>query len=169
MDLPPPVIHSSKLIAFARNDENLVFTDKISLYVGGSGDELERLGEMQGVAICQPYNEHDQLLVFFCNDSWEPKGTIPCTSFDEAKKRIERGYIGICEKLEMSPYSQDEVDEFLRNEYEVDPNSNWWEMVCSFCNKHDHEEGISIISSNRASICKQCIIDLYHIVTEEDA
>ena len=169
MELPPPVIHSSKLVAYAKNDENVTFTDKISLYVGGSGDDLERLGEVPGIAICHPYNEHDELLIFFCDSSWEPKGTIPCTSIDEAKKRIERGYRGICGNLVMSPYSQNDIDDFLRYEYEVDPYTNWWELVCSFCNNHEHEEGVSIIPSNRASICKKCIVELYNMVGNQNA
>lgn len=169
MELPPPVINSSKLIAFAENDENVTFTDRISLYVGGSGDDLERLGEMPYIAVCQPYNEHDELLIFFCDNQWEPKGTIPCTSLDEAIRQIERGYKGISENIKKSPYTQDQIDNFLRNEYEVDPHSRWWEMVCSFCNNHEQKEGVSIIIGNRASICRNCIMDFYKIVTEENA
>lgn len=163
MQLPPSVIHSAKLLAYAINDEDVQFTDRISLYVGGVGDELVRLREMPKIAICSSYNNPDEFLVFLADDDWEPKGTLVGVTLDDAKKVVERGYKGISKKWIESPYSQAETDEYLMDEYGVNPKTQWWVHVCSFCGRKDTEVE-RMFMRERASICVACIESFYEII-----
>ena len=165
--LPPPVINSCKLLCFAENDNDVIFTDKLSIYVSGESGELVRLAEMPHLAICQPYNETNQIFLLFCDEYWEPKGMAPYSSVEEAKIHAERGYTGLNSKWVNSAYSLVEVEEYLRSEYEVDPTSHWWELVCSFCNKTDIED-LVIFQSPRASICIECVTRFYSSAKEQN-
>lgn len=168
MQIPPPVIDSSRLLAFAINDEEVEFTDRINLFVGGA-DSIARLGEMPGLAICSDYANPEEVLLLFCNDEWEVRGVIPFASVEEAKTKAERGYSGITRKWQDSPYSEEETNRYLREEYEVDPNSRWWEMICSFCGKDFFEEGQGL-AGPKAAICRQCVEKFYaHFQNEPGA
>lgn len=123
--IPPPVIDSTRLLAFAYNDDDVEYTDRIDLHVGVEG-KMERMGEMPCLAICSNYAVPHDILLLFCNSDWESQGVIACTSVDEARLRFERGYRGISQKWQQSPYSDEEVDDYLRDVYEVDPNAEWW-------------------------------------------
>jgi hypothetical protein len=165
MQFPPPVLDSSRLLAFAINDSEVEFTDRINLFVGSP---LERLGEMQGLAICVNYANPDEIFLFFCNSQWEPSGVIALGSVEEAKIKAERGYKGITEKWQESPYTEAETNEYLRNEYQVDPGTKWWETACSFCGKNFFEEGQGI-SGEKASICRECVEQFYvHFQNEQN-
>jgi hypothetical protein len=89
-EIPPPIIDSARLLAFAINDEDVKYTNRINFV--GSKEKLERLGEVPCLAICSDYANADEILLFFCNSEWEPQGVIPFTSTEEAKLRAERGY-----------------------------------------------------------------------------
>jgi hypothetical protein len=123
--MPPPLIDSAKLLAFAYNDEEVEFTDKIDLFVGEI-ENLKRIGEMPCLAICSNYLAPNDILLFFCNAKWESQGVIEFKSIEEAKSKAERGYPGISKKWEESPYTIDDVNKFLRDVYEVDPSVEWW-------------------------------------------
>lgn len=138
---PPPVIDSAKVLMYAKNDNEVLYTDSINLFIGGSEElEWKRLGEVENLAICVPYNQSHEILLLFCNNNWETQGALPFTSIDEAKIKAERGYKGISNNWVISPYSEEEIKDFLRDDYEVDPNSEWWKSICSFCNKDDSKD-----------------------------
>ena len=141
------------------------FTNRISLFIGDEND-MYPLGEMPCLAICSNYNVPQDILLFFCNAEWEPQGVIAFTSIDEAKLRAERGYRGISKKWKESPYTDDEIADFLRDVYEVDPNSEWWKMICSFCGK-DQSEVQQMLSTEKATICRQCVEDFYQHFQDE--
>ena len=163
--LPPPVITSAKVLFFAHNDHEVKFTDKLSLYVSSTDGGMQRLGEMPNLAICRNYGNPDELLLLFCGDDWDDHGVISnFHSVEEAKLRAEHGYNGISEKWNESPYSEDELRDFLRYEYEVDPETRWWETICSFCGKRD-----AVLSGAKASICRECVISFYQHLNKSDA
>jgi len=62
-----------------------------------------------------------------------------------------------------SPYSEEEVRNFLRMEYQVNPDTDWWQQSCSFCGRHD-----PILAGERASICRDCIVAFYHELERPD-
>jgi len=164
--VPPPVIDSAKLICFAPNDADVTFTDRISLYVGGCGEELEPIGEVPNLSITQPYYEPKNFLLMFCNSDWTVKGVIAFTSVEEAKIKAERGYTGITSKWRDSPYSDEDIRDFLRDEYEVDPNSEWWAEYCSFCGRESNDVK-QMIQSQKAQICNFCISQFYEGLKED--
>ena len=156
---PPPIIDSAKLIIFASNDEDVEYTDRIDLHVGTSDNEFEKIGEMPNLAISKTYYDGSYLLML-CDKEWNAKGVIQFSSIEEAKIKAERGYRGINEKWQDSPYVQQEIDDFLRDEYEVDPKSEWWTMICSFCGKKGSELE-QILQGKSASICRNCVKQFY--------
>ena len=155
---PPPVIDSAKTLCYAINDSDVVFTDRIHLIVGG-----ERLGEVPRLAICENYGKPDDILLLFCDENWESKGVIGFDSIEAAKAKAEIGYQGISAKWVDLKAPKDELDRFLREEYEVDPDTEWWKVVCSFCGKEDSETS-GMLAGERAKICFECVKEFYKYV-----
>jgi hypothetical protein len=151
---PPPVIDSAKLLAYAVVDSDVEYTDRICLFVGE-----ERLGRVSRLAITSNYVVPEDILLEFCDDEWNCKGVIAHKSIDEAKAQAERGYRGISSKWMPSPYTEDQVAEYLRDSYGVDPTTEWWKNFCSFCGE-DITEG-RVVASRRAAICEKCIATFY--------
>ena len=151
---PPPVIDSSRLIAYAFTDGDVDFTDRINLIVGE-----HRLGRVPCLAITLNYCVPGDVLLEFCDSDWASTGVTAYKTIEEAKLAAERGYRGIAAKWIESPYSDSDVMEFLRNVYEVDPNSEWWKTICSFCGK-DVNEG-QLVVGVRATICSECVGKYY--------
>lgn len=158
---PPPIIDSSKLICFAHNDSDVIFTDRISLYIGG-----EPIGEVPKLAIMKSYSDPERYWLMFCNTDWTAKGVIAFTSVEEAKIKAERGYTGITSKWNDSPYADEDIKNFLRGEYEVDPNSEWWADYCSFCGRESRNVK-QMINSDKAQICNFCISEFYEELKED--
>jgi ClpX C4-type zinc finger len=158
--LPPAVIAYARLVAYACNDDEVVFTDRIELYVGDGTAGMTRLGEVPNLAICSNYCIQEDILLFFCDERWDPQGVIACSSIDGAKIKAERGYSGLATKWIDSPYADADVDHFLREVYAVDPRTEWWRSVCAFCGRDDTETD-AIIAGPRASICRACAVELY--------
>ena len=156
---PPPIIDSARLIVFAWNDEDVDYTDRIDLHVGTSENDLVRIGEMPNLAITRTYYD-DSYLLMLCDEGWNAKGVIQFATMEEAKIKAERGYKGITPKWHNSPYGQQEIDDFLRDEYEVDPRSEWWTMICSFCGKKGSELE-QVLQGKYASICRNCVKNFY--------
>ena len=163
--IPPPIIDSAKVLVFAQNDDDVVYTDKIELHVGSTEGEFRRIGEMPYLVIARPYNSPEGYLLLFCNAEWGAEGVIAFTSMEEAKRKAERGYRGISQKWTISPYTEDDLNEFLRNEYNVDPLSEWWSQICSFCGRKESELE-SVVVGKYASICRQCVLEFYEAFNE---
>jgi len=163
---PPPVIHSARTLFYAVNDDSVEFTGRINLFVG---DNLEKLGEMPLLAICENYCVPGDILLFFCNKDWEPQGTIGLDSVAAAKEKAEVGYKGINKKWVNAESSKEELYKYLRDVYEVDPDTEWWKVECAFCGKDDSEVDRMLGSTNEKTyICNNCIRALYEIINEEN-
>lgn len=161
---PPPVIDSMRTLWFAVVDNEVTYTDRIHLIVGG-----ERLGKVECLAICLNYSIPGDFVLCFCDSRWQCKGVIAYQSVDEAKAKAEIGYSGIGEKWQAHTASQDEVDAFLREEYDVDPKTEWWKTECSFCGK-DIPDVDGILGGKSAHICYGCIREFYeHIQKDKPA
>lgn len=164
--IPPPIVSTAKVLVYAVNDSDVEYTDKIDLHVGTKEQGLQRLGEVPHLVISTPYNQPEDYLLMFCDSSWEVLGVIAFTTIEEAKIKAERGYSGISDKWISSPYSTDQIDEFLRSEYQVDPKSEWWTTICSFCGRKDTELE-SVIVGKYASICKECALSYAEVFRED--
>lgn len=126
--IPPPIIVSARLIAYAYNDDDVEFTDRIELYVGEIG-AMKRLGEMPCLALCHNYSD-GAFFLLFCNSEWQSQGIIEFSLIEKAKSQAESGYRGISKKWMESPYSEEDIRIFLRDFYEVDPDTEWWNWPC---------------------------------------
>ena len=151
---PPPVIDSAKLLAYAFVDSEVEFTDRICLFVGE-----ERLGRVPRLAITSNYVVPYDILLEFCDDEWRSQGVTAHKSVEEAKAQAERGYRGLFSKWVASPYTDEQVAEYLRDSYGVDPTTEWWRTICSFCGKDADE--LRIVASRHAAICEKCVADFH--------
>ncbi|QMU60622.1 MAG: hypothetical protein GKR92_02485 [Gammaproteobacteria bacterium] len=163
---PPPVIHSARMLSYAVNDDSVNYTDRIELHVGVDS-KFKRVEEVPLLAICRNYVKPQDILLFFCNSEWEPQGTIAFDSVDEAKQKAERGYEGISHNWIDSPHSDNQVNDFLREEYEVDPNTEWWKTECFFCGiDNDSETGTVMLLGKNGYLCGDCVKSCYEVVSE---
>ena len=166
MKVPSPIIDSSRLLYFAENDASVEYTGRISLFVGGVGKELEPIGEVPRLVITLTYYEPREYLLMFCDNLWSVKGVIPFTTIDEAKIKAERVYKGISLKWQESPFSDEEIRDYLRDEYEVDPYSQWWTMFCSFCGKSATEFN-RLIDGQKEQICEHCVKEYFAALSND--
>lgn len=157
---PPPIIDSARTLCYAICDHDVAFTDRITLIVG-----RERLGEVSHLAICRNYSMPDDILLLFCDSSWESKSVIACDSIEAAKAQAEVGYKWISKKWMEMESSKQEIDRFLREVYEVDPDTEWWKSIYSFCGKEDRDTD-GMLSSDNAVICYACIREFHKCITE---
>lgn len=125
IEAPPPVIDCAKLLLFAINDSDVSYTGRLSLHIGIPPD-MKQVGELPGIVILKPYNELEDFLIGFCDDFWEVQGVVGTNSLEKAKRKAESYYAGIESKWRESPYSEEEIRQYLVREYEVDPDTEWW-------------------------------------------
>jgi hypothetical protein len=158
--LPPPIIDSARVLEYATVSADMAYTERIHLIVGG-----ERLGRVPNLAICRNYYVPEDVLLLFCDHDWNSQGCIAFTTVEEAKLKAERGYPAVADRWQVTPHDQAAIDHFLRNVYEVDPRSEWWRHICSFCQKD--VEGMAV-SKASATICLACV-DSFHEAMHADA
>ena len=160
---PPPIIDSAKLLAYAFVDSDVEFTGRICLFVGE-----ERLGQVPRLAITLNYVVPGDILLEFCDDEWRSKGVTAHKTIEDAKAQAERGYRGVAAKWLSSPYSEEQVAEFIRDSYGLDPNTEWWKTICSFCGKDTDE--LRVVASQHAVICENCVAEFHKgLNTDGDA
>ncbi len=163
---PLPVIHSARVLCYAVNDDSVHYTDRIELHAGVDS-KFKRVGEMPLLVISRNYVKPQDILLFFCNSEWEPQGTIAFDSVDEAKQKAERGYEGISHKWIDSAYSENQINEYLREEYEVDPNTELWKTECFFCGlDNDTETGKIMLLGKNGYLCGDCVKSCYEVVSD---
>ena len=158
---PPPIIDSARVLEFANVPDHIAFTGNIHLNVGG-----EWLGRVANLAVCRNYCNPNDILLLFCDEEWNSRGCIPFGSIEEAKLKAERGYTGISAEWCETPYDDAVIADFLRDEYEVDPTTEWWLFRCSFCQAE--VEG-KAITKGWATICVQCVNKFYAAMHEKEA
>jgi hypothetical protein len=156
---PPPIIDSAKLLAYAVVDSNVEFTDRISLFVDGA-----KLGKVPKLAITANYVIPGDILLEFCDSEWNTLGVTAHKSIDEAKAQAERGYRGISSKWFPSPYSETQVSEYIRESYGLDPTTEWWKTICSFCGEDTLE--VRAFASQHAVICEKCLVAFHEEIAK---
>lgn len=156
--VPPPVIDSARLLAFAVVPDDTAYAAGICLLVDGV-----RVGRVPGLAICRNYCKPDEVLLFFCDGQWCTQGCIPVSRVEEAKLQAARDYPELLQHWRDSPYCDEQVASFLRTEYGVDPATEWWRFRCSFCQAEC--EGMAI-SKGWATICRACIEEFHALLGE---
>ena len=118
---PPPIIDSALVLAFAHVSEEIAFSGETHLHAFGKW-----VGRVANLAICRNYGEPNDILLLFCDSDWNSEGCIPFNSIDEAKFEAEKDYSGIETKWVNLPHNDEAIADFLRNDYGVDPKTEWW-------------------------------------------
>jgi hypothetical protein len=155
---PPPVLDTARLLAYAYVSDGIEFTDRIYLVVDG-----EKLGRVPCLAITLNYCVPGDILLCFCDNEWNVLGVSAHASIAEAKAYAERGYKGASGKWVDDPYTDEQVAGYLRVEYGVDPTTEWWKTLCSFCGKDVLE--LRAVASRNAVICEECIVAFHADLT----
>jgi hypothetical protein len=158
---PPPIIDSMRTLWFAAVDDEVIFTDCIYLLVDG-----EKLGRVEALAICRNYAVPGDYVLCFCDSQWRCRGVIAFDSVEAAKARAESGYTGISGKWQADTSSEADAARFLRDEYRVDPDTEWWKTECSFCGR-DLGEVEGALANESARICYACIREFYEHIQRE--
>jgi len=147
---PPLIIDSAKVLKYAIVDDSVEFTDRLCLYVGMPG-ELQRLGKVPKLAICQNYKAKDYLLLF-CDNNWKTLGVAGANSIAEIKRDAEKAYKGISKKW----VTVARPNVFRNWPGDLGP-------ICSFCGKTLFEGLMGIFPGKNAYICNECVIKFYDI------
>jgi hypothetical protein len=158
---PPPIIDSMRTLWFAHVDDEVVFTNRIHLLVDG-----ERLGRVDCLAICLNYSVPGDFVLCFCDSRWQCAGVIAYKSVEEAKAAAETGYSGISAKWQADTTPEAEVHRYLREEYEVDPTTEWWKTECSFCGR-DLPDVEGILAGKNAQICYDCVREFFEDIQKD--
>ena len=143
----------------------MIFTDALCILVSAAGERSQKLGEQPLLVIAETFAEKD-ILLMFCNHDWEVQGVMGCDDVETAKKRAEDGYQGSKKCWIEVNTSEAELADYLRSEYQVDPESEWWLTRCSFCSKTD-EEVPGFMTKGNLCICFLCIEFFYHEIQQK--
>jgi hypothetical protein len=145
--VPPPVIHSARVLHYAIVDKTIRFRRGPSLFVGGV-----LLGRVPRLAICSNLGKDIGPMLFHCNDKWEALGTSGATTVKKTKELAERNYPGIGKKWVRLDITKTAALAYY--------DSIEGQHICSFCGKRPFEvEGF--VEGRRATICRGCV-ELYH-------
>jgi ClpX C4-type zinc finger len=139
---PAAVLIGAYVAAYARPDDAVRFVQRNTLSVNG-----EWLGRVPCLAVCQDF-ETSEFMILHCDESWEPLGIAAgIASLEDAKKRIEKSYVGIGEHWKTVPESRAEA--FALHQAELAAAS------CSFCGRTPSE--IDLMFGSEAKICNLCV------------
>ena len=140
---PPPVLASSRVLAYAVADEHVAYTGRHAVFVAG-----QVLGPVPRLAIGRSLAGSDVVLLH-CDAEWDVLGVGGYASVEEAKQRAEDSYSGLAGKWQQVSFSDAEVEAFLDEEDRG--------LICSFCGRHPHEVDRIITGHGGAAICEICI------------
>ena len=142
MERPPPIVASSKVIAFATVDKSVIRVRDDLLYVGG-----KPLGLVPKLTICI-YPHESEYHLFFCDDEWNVLGCSTHDSVETAKRRAEKEYRGLMARWQL-----------FHHEDEAAVDRHCLEPLCSFCGR-SFREFKRMIDRKNARICEDCVRDL---------
>jgi hypothetical protein len=140
---PPPVLASSRVLAYAIVDDAVAYTGRKVVFVAG-----RELGPVPRLAIGRDLSKGN-ILLLHCDAAWDVLGVGSHASIDEAKHWAEQAYSGLSGKWRDTSFTDAEVDSFLDQEDRG--------MVCSFCGRHPHEVDRIVTGHRGAAICEICI------------
>ena|SRR5690348_3084191 len=90
---PPSDLDGARVLAYACVDDEVTYTGRITLYVGG-----KLLGPVPRLAIAHNYYKPHDYLLFHCNSAWEVLGAAGYDSLAQAKEHAEVAFAGISRK-----------------------------------------------------------------------
>jgi hypothetical protein len=150
--VPPPVLDSARVVAYAVIDETVTHTGHTCFIVGGR--VLQPAG---GLAICQQLGDNDYLL-FHCTRDWYVLGAGFHPSIQDAKAYAERGYRGVGKKWVELNTTEAAAREFMDRDIRG--------TACSFCGRVS-EDGDDLTIGPTAAICDHCFEKTYALFESE--
>jgi hypothetical protein len=140
---PPPVLASSRVLAYAAVDDTVSFTGRQKLVVAG-----RELGPVPRLAVGRLL-AGGEFVLLHCDAEWDVLATVRYASAEDAKRHGEDAYSGLTGRWRAVSFTDEEVEAFLDEE---DRGS-----ICSFCGRHPHEVDRIITGHRGAAICEICI------------
>jgi hypothetical protein len=140
---PPPVLASSRVVAYAAVDDDVSYTGHEPPVVAG-----REIGPVPRLAIGRTLTGGDFMLLH-CDAEWDVLAKRRCASIDAARQHAEATYAGLAPKWETVSFTDAEVDAFLDDEDRG--------LICSFCGRHPHEVDRIVTGHRGAAICEICI------------
>ena len=142
MEIPPPILCSAKVLAFATVDHSVVRVRDDLLYVDG-----RPLGLAANLALCR-YPHESECILLFCDDDWNTLGFSGHPSLELAKRRAEQEYRGIMPRWQR-----------FHHDDEAAIDRQCLEPLCSFCGT-SFRKVERMIEGTNARICDACVRSL---------
>src|SRR5580658_632724 len=139
---PPPILGTACLLEFAIIDPSVVFTGHQTLYVDG-----KLLGAVPHLAVCRDLGS-EELYMFHCDRKWNVIAVSGSGTITEIKETAERAYRGFSTKWTMSPYTEDQISQYLLK--------TWGKLRCSFCQQWPWNIQ-KIFKGTNTYICGECV------------
>lgn len=143
MTPPPPVLASSRVLAYAIVDEGVSFTGRHPLVVAG-----RELGPVPRLAIGRRL-AGGEFVLLHCDAEWDVLATVAYPSAEDATRHAEEAYSGLAGNWRTVSFTDAEVEAFL----DEDDRG----LICSFCGRHPHEVDRIVTGHGGAAICEICI------------
>lgn len=146
--LPPPLIHSARVLHYAIVDASIRYTRSTAVYVGGA-----EIGPVPRLAVCRSLVDNSVIL-FHCDDDWNALSSSGSGDVENVLAIANRLYDGVASKWSNSPYTEIEVAKAITDDHA--------DQRCSFCGRYHFELGDELmVSGNKASICSKRITRLH--------
>jgi len=152
-NLPPPVIDSAQVIAYAVVDRTVRWTGRQVLVVGGKS-----LGPVPRLAICKNlFGELKDFLLFHCDTRWNVLGVAGAPTLRECKLRSELWYEGLSKRWVKTNMTKKAAQRWLRTEQTS--------QACSMCRKLPAETD-GMYSKGTVNVCFACIREMHCVIVE---
>ena len=146
---PPPVIYSSRVLAYAAVDD--IPYQKRGRVLLVDGEPLEQAPRL---AICAHLRRDWDIVLFCCDEEWNVLGIIGNSSIEELKAQAEKNYPGVAARW-VDPGTT--VEQALAYYDEQSGGEK-----CSFCGKRPFELESWIMGKyGFAIICRECVTKFY--------
>jgi hypothetical protein len=151
--LPPPVLSSARVIAYAVIDDQIEYTGRTLIIVGG-----RPLARVASLAICENLAEPREILLFHCDRGWNVLAAVPADTVDAGKAKAERDYPGLGARWKDLGLTREQALDF----YDATPPG-----PCSFCGKRAYEVE-AMIQVAKARICRACVEEFHADFREKE-
>jgi hypothetical protein len=148
---PPPVLGNARVLEYVVLPQDIKYSGHSNMFVGG-----KKLEWVPCLAICQDLDT-SEVLLFYCDVSWDAVGIAGKPSISKAKEIAERSYPGVSAFWVKGDATDLEAREYLRLEDE--------RFLCSFCGRGPGEQQ-KLIAKNYVRICDNCIEEFYKSIHE---
>lgn len=144
--VPPPVIDSARIVAYAHVPADIPFNDTSPLFVDG-----EPLGRVPALAIGIGLGDDADVLLCFCNTDWACIGASGAASIEAAQAFAERSYPGLAEHWKLTGTTREDALDYYDQKSDA--------QACSFCRRRRFEMPAAVVVTgpSGAAICSRCV------------